>query len=314
MNRTLVSVIIPLYNAEKYISETLDSVLSQTYQNWECIIVDDGSKDASKDIVLEYCKNDKRFQYHWQVNAGASAARNKGVELSNGQFIQYLDADDLILPEKISYMLEQSKKVNENIVLYSNMKLGKEGNIFEEIPLAFKLNLDSDVTFNQTYRRYALDFGITPTCFLFPRNVVEFACWDTKLGPAEDWDYLLQILNKDYTFRFLPETLVIYRNTSSSYSKNISKSLKSHYRVLVSWAIKKNSNLFYFSKRCALLYQESIILRLLKKSDKVIRPDFSETKLTLRQRLFVLLIYPLTLTYIISTVLSSLFRRFKRTF
>jgi glycosyltransferase involved in cell wall biosynthesis len=309
----LVSIVIPLYNAEKFISETLDSVLAQTYQNWECIIVDDGSKDASKEQVAEYCLKDKRFQYHWQPNSGASSARNKGIELSKGQFIQYLDADDLILPDKIRNMLEESEKIDGKGILYSDMILGKEDNIREKIPLRFSLNLGSDITFDQTYRRYAIDFGITPTCFLFPREVTDFAFWDIKLGPAEDWDYFLQILNKGYYFRFLPETLVLYRNTAASYSKNIARSLKSHYKVLGSWAVKTNSNWYHFSKRCALLYQESILYWIFNKSDRIYKPVFPETIFTLRQKLFVLLIYPLTGYFLVSTFLTSLIKRIKQT-
>jgi glycosyltransferase involved in cell wall biosynthesis len=314
MEQTFVSIIIPLYNAERYISETLDSVLAQTYQNWECLIIDDGSKDSSRDIVLDYCKNDSRIQYHWQVNAGASSARNMGVELSKGQYIQYLDADDLLLPDKIKKMLEESKKLDENGILYSNMILGKENNIHKEIPMNFSLNLGSNVTFDQTYRRYALDFGITAACFLFPRKILELVVWDVSLGPAEDWDYFLQILNKGYYFRFLPETFVIYRNTSASYSKNIAKSLKSQYKVLVTWALKTDSNWFHFSRRTALLYNESILYWLFKKSDKVFKPIFSGTKFTPVQKMFVFLIYPITGYYLISTVISSFLKRAKRIF
>ena len=89
MSKKLVSIIIPLFNAEKYLVETLNSVVSQTYSNWECIIVDDGSTDFSERIVKEYCKQDERFKYYYQNNSGPSVARNFAFKQSSGDYIQF---------------------------------------------------------------------------------------------------------------------------------------------------------------------------------------------------------------------------------
>lgn len=310
MGQQLVSIIIPLYNAEKYISETLDSVLSQTYKNWECIIVDDGSTDLSKVIVTEYCKKDKRFQYHWQINKGASAARNKGFELSKGEYIQHLDADDIIMPEKIQSMLEAYLNLTDRVILYCDMILGAHNNIYQQLPLRFSPDLGHDVTFDDMYKRYALDFGVTPVCFLFPRHVIKDIRWDTGLGPGEDMDYFLQLLDKQYLFRFFPEVLVIYRNTPASYSKSMSKSFRSSYKVLSNWMVKKNKLFFHFTKRCALVYKNSIFLYLLKRSDQIFHPEFA-VKFSFLQRLFVLLIYPFTAFLIILELFKVILKRIR---
>lgn len=102
MNEYLVSIIVPCYNQGCYLEETLDSVLCQTYQNWECIIVNDGSIDNTADIAKAYLEKDPRFKYIYQNNSGLSSARNTGVQHSNGYFILPLDSDDLISSEYIS--------------------------------------------------------------------------------------------------------------------------------------------------------------------------------------------------------------------
>lgn len=99
MSNPLVSIIIPAFNAEKYIKETIKSALSQTYKNIEVIIVDDGSKDKTKNIVQSI--QDPRLNYFYQNNKGQSAARNAGIKIAKGEYIAFLDADDLFLPKKI---------------------------------------------------------------------------------------------------------------------------------------------------------------------------------------------------------------------
>ena len=99
MKHNLVSIITPCYNGASYISETIESVIAQTYENWEMIIIDDGSKDNSADIVKKYQSQDKRIILIQQANAGSAAARNKGIRMAEGQYICLLDADDIWLPE-----------------------------------------------------------------------------------------------------------------------------------------------------------------------------------------------------------------------
>lgn len=101
-HQPLVSVIIPVYNSEKYIAEAIESVLSQTYPSFELIIVDDGSTDRSSEICLSY----PRVRYEYQENRGVAAARNRGIELAQGDFLAFLDADDFWLPEKLSLQVE----------------------------------------------------------------------------------------------------------------------------------------------------------------------------------------------------------------
>ena len=91
----LVSIIIPCYNAEKYIAETIQSVINQTYKNWELIVVNDGSTDNSPDIIKEFVANDNRIAFIDKPNSGVSDSRNKGLAKAKGAYIAFLDADDV---------------------------------------------------------------------------------------------------------------------------------------------------------------------------------------------------------------------------
>ena len=110
MKAGLVSIITPCYNGEKYIRETIDSVIAQTYPDWEMIIVDDGSKDNSAAIVREYADKDPRIQLIQQANAGSAAARNNGIRRAEGQYIALLDADDLWHPDFLKKQIEFMKR------------------------------------------------------------------------------------------------------------------------------------------------------------------------------------------------------------
>lgn len=111
MQYDIVSIIMPCYNGEKYIEETIGSVLAQTYKNWELIVVDDGSKDASAQIVKELAKKDSRIKLLQQSNAGSAAARNNGIRNAKGRYIALLDSDDLwhcnFLSEQLQFMKEK---------------------------------------------------------------------------------------------------------------------------------------------------------------------------------------------------------------
>ena len=97
---SLISVIIPAYNYANFIAQTLDSVLNQTYKHWECLIIDDGSTDKTREVCEEYINKDSRLYYYYQPNKGRSVARNYGLSMAKGDYIQFLDADDFMSETK----------------------------------------------------------------------------------------------------------------------------------------------------------------------------------------------------------------------
>ena len=102
----MISVIVPVYNVEKYLEECLDSIQDQTYSDIEVILVNDGSTDSSKEICKKYCKQDSRFLLINQENQGLSAARNKGVEISTGEYIVFVDSDDIIKTNYLEKLMQ----------------------------------------------------------------------------------------------------------------------------------------------------------------------------------------------------------------
>lgn len=112
MTDSLVSIITPCYNGEKYVAHTIRSVLAQTYENWELIIVDDGSTDGSASIIRSFAQTDSRIRFIRQENAGSAAARNAGIRAARGRFLALLDADDVWEPEFLAEQLEFMKAKN----------------------------------------------------------------------------------------------------------------------------------------------------------------------------------------------------------
>ncbi|MBQ0769238.1 MAG: glycosyltransferase [Bizionia sp.] len=106
MSTPLVSIIVPCYNVEPFVSKTLQSVFLQEYPHWECIIINDGSQDNTASICKEWAEKDHRYTYYSQENQGLSVARNKGLELANGEYIYFLDSDDLIADNTLNNLLE----------------------------------------------------------------------------------------------------------------------------------------------------------------------------------------------------------------
>ncbi|MDD5997554.1 MAG: glycosyltransferase [Bacteroidales bacterium] len=106
MNTPLITIIIPVYNAEKYLHQCLDSVVAQTYTNWECLLIDDGSKDSSGVICDEYAAKDSRFRIFHKENGGVSSARNLGLDNAKGELISFVDSDDTVNNQFFNYLLE----------------------------------------------------------------------------------------------------------------------------------------------------------------------------------------------------------------
>ena len=96
MENELISIVVPIYNVENYLGMCLDSIHHQTYENFECLLIDDGSPDKSAEICKEYVAKDSRFRYFKKENGGVSSARNFGIDIANGDFVAFVDGDDIV--------------------------------------------------------------------------------------------------------------------------------------------------------------------------------------------------------------------------
>lgn len=134
MKDDLVSIITPLYNGERFLAETIESVLAQTYPNWEMIIINDGSKDRSLEIATSYAEKDERIHVFSQPNGGSAAARNNGIRRAEGRYIALLDADDLWEPQFLSLQLDLMKRKSCQLVYGAHKRINEKG---EEILMPF---------------------------------------------------------------------------------------------------------------------------------------------------------------------------------
>ena len=222
----LVSIIIPCYNYGFVLHETLNSLREQHYNNWEAIIVNDGSTDDTAQVVSTYAENDKRFRLINIVNQGVSVARNIGLENSRGQYIQFLDADDLIGPQKIALQVEQMEKHDEIDISYGlsyyffnpdTRKLYKS----EELPNPILVpNLDGK---GFAVIKELLNASVTICSPLLKRKVIAAVKgFDNTMRHVEDWDFWLRCSFANFHYRFFdhPEVYVKIRIHLGSVSNN----------------------------------------------------------------------------------------------
>lgn len=256
----MISVIIPLYNAESYIAETLNSVLAQSYPDWECIIVDDGSTDNSAEVVARYL-TDGRFRYVCQQNAGPSAARNHGLRLSKGDYIQYLDADDALHPNRFEILLKQYEAQPRNVILYTGICLGSQENINHHMPYARKTSIKGQtIDFMVMYEKFGLEFSFIPGAILFPRHALKKANWNEKMRYSEDWDYYLQLTSQGYIFKEVNAILFVYRMVCSGLSKQLLSVLKANYDIIEKYCTFRNFHIT-LNRTAANLYKNILHIK-----------------------------------------------------
>ena len=128
----LVSIIVPVYNVEKYVKKCIDSILNQTYQNIEILVIDDGSTDNSKIICDELANRDKRIRVFRKENGGLSSARNYGIKRAHGKYLMFIDSDDYISQNTITNMVENSQ--NADLVICNFLKVDTDGNKLQQEP------------------------------------------------------------------------------------------------------------------------------------------------------------------------------------
>ncbi|MCL2744570.1 MAG: glycosyltransferase [Planctomycetaceae bacterium] len=213
-NFPLVSVIIPAYNSEKFVAETIQSVISQTYANWECIVVNDGSTDNTAEVVKPFLQDDRIRLVH-KENGGLSSARNAGMEKATGELFAFLDADDIWLPEKLEKSIAFFNQHPEAGVCGTNKQnFNSQGIIPNSAETGGVYSSDATVAI------FTAELSIPASSIMIRRRV-----WDTIGGfdehyrYAEDYDFLLRA-SAEFPICKLNDVLLNYRvgeKTSLSY-------------------------------------------------------------------------------------------------
>lgn len=230
----LISVIVPCYNYAHYLSATLNSILEQTISDWECIIIDDGSTDNTKEIAENYCSNDNRFIYSYQNNQGLSSARNKGINRAKGKYIQFLDADDMIAPEKMKEQLSCFESKPDLDIVYSDYKLmdtnaQKYWSVHDTNWISMKHN-----AFIEFLCFWEKGFAIPIHCYLFKRSCFErWGNFDIELPTHEDLALQLNFSLNDAHYFMLTSKTSFYRVHSTSMARNYTNMHKGYLLVLI---------------------------------------------------------------------------------
>lgn len=240
MNEYLVSIITPVYNAERFVSETIESIQNQTYDNWELLLVDDCSKDESYKIINRYMKNDDRIKYiKLDKNSGAAVSRNTGIKNAKGRFIAFVDSDDLWEPEKlekqVSYMIDN--KIGFTFTSYRYMK--EDGTKTNKIAKA-----PNKINYNGLLKNTIIGCSTV----LLDRDIIgDFTMPLVKKG-QDTATWLMILRNQDYAYG-IEEALVNYRIVGNSLSSNKFKALKrtwNTYRNVENIGFLKSSYVFCF--------------------------------------------------------------------
>ena len=249
----LVSIIIPTYNRAHLIGETLDSVLAQTYQNWECIVVDDGSTDNTDDVLAQYLRKDSRFQYYHRPTdrlPGGNAARNYGFELSRGDFIQWFDSDDLMTHEYISARIFSENNTYE-VLIINGRRISQKGILLKHNNLKNHNNLYTDYVLKNS--------EILTPGIMFKRRCLEgYDLFCENMLRSQEVEFFSRFFfeKKDLMFSVSEKIGYLYRFNQNSKSnqdkKYVSNYKLDHFKVhSINWLRGKATNNLEVQKHCA---------------------------------------------------------------
>lgn len=203
-----LSIIVPVFNCEKYILECLKSIQNQTFKDFECLIINDGSIDNSENIINEFCSSDKRFHLFTQENKGASAARNLGIKNSNGTWLTFVDADDIINENTYSISIDKAECNNVDLIQFGMQRFVDSIEVFDEISEEKFFTKDEIVDYFEPSmcNKIVLKSTITNNNVLFPTGkslsedrYVAFLCYLYS-------NKMLSITNKLYYYRTYAES------------------------------------------------------------------------------------------------------------
>ena len=218
-DKPLVSIITPVYNCEKYLPLTIESVQAQTYENWELILADDCTPDNSADIIAEYAKKDSRIKYiKLKENSGAAIARNEALEASKGRYIAYLDADDIWLPNKLERQLDFMEKNDVEFSCCDYEKIEADGT-----PLNKTVHMPKTITYNQLLSNTIIQtVGVIADLEKVDKKLLVMP----NVRRGQDSATWLQMLRNGVKFTGQNEVLAQYRRVPQSLSANKLSAMK----------------------------------------------------------------------------------------
>lgn len=218
----LVSIVTPVYKAERFIGDTIRSVQAQTYRNWELLLIDDCSPDRSGEIILGMAASDDRLKYHrLEHNGGAAVARNAAISHAKGEYLAFLDSDDLWVPDKLERQLDFLHKHNAAFVFARIQMVDNEGHIVKSrIPIPARTD----------YRHLLRNTVIATSTVLLHRPTLKPFTMPLRRGGQDYATWLLLLRRTDYAYG-QDERLVSYRVGNESLSSGKLKSIRQVYEI-----------------------------------------------------------------------------------
>lgn len=222
----VVSVIVPAYNYAHFIGQTLESLAAQTYPHWECLVVDDGSTDNTGEVVRRYAEADGRIKYIHQKNQGLGASRNTGIEHATGDYFQFLDADDMLEPQKFEFQVNYMESRPEVDIVYGNVRFFSTENPHERLISMWQDNTPwmPEVSGNEEVLLALVRANImVVNAPLLRRSAIEsIGLFDNRLKGVEDWDYWIRcaIGGKRFSYQDREGTRALVRSHPASMSRD----------------------------------------------------------------------------------------------
>ncbi len=219
MEENLVSIVVPVYNSEKFLKETIKTVTEQTYKNWELILVNDCSTDNSKSTIEKYAKEDNRIKViNLKENSGAAIARNTGIEQAKGKYLAFLDADDLWNKEKLEKQIK-FMEANEYEFTFTNYEFTDEnGNKTGKI-----VNVPNELTYKQALKNTTI---FTSTVIFNVERLGKELISMPNVRRGQDTATWWKVLKTDVIAHGMNESLSLYRRSNNTLSANKIKALK----------------------------------------------------------------------------------------
>ena len=212
-----VSIIIPVYKVEKYLPECLNSVLAQTFQNWEAICVNDGSPDGCGKILAEYARKDDRIKVISQANQGVSVARNTALKAATGEYFCFLDSDDLLHPDFLKILLEALQKYDVKVI-GADFQMFKETYTPAPVPSKFCEKYYENPLFKYLSRK--MKYNAMVWGKLYHKSIFQGMFFEPDLSYGEDTHLSMKILSKIHEIVFLCVPLYAYRESEASLSRS----------------------------------------------------------------------------------------------
>lgn len=271
--KPLVSIIIPTFNRAHLIGETIDSILQQTFQNWECIIVDDGSSDATEEIVLVFSMKNPAIKYYRRpanLPKGPSACRNYGFSFAKGDFIHFMDSDDLYLPNALETYEKSFSELIDVVVAKLALTDFDSGLIIKENQIESK-NLLEDYFIGKV--AFYVSGPLWRKSFLLKQE----ALFDENISNLDDWDFNLRMILQNPKVSYLNEVIIQYRFHQDSLSQEIHKfnfaeiqsEISAREKILMILKEHRGINLSvvinFYTKRCQLFLKEALLQKHSKK-------------------------------------------------